>query len=879
MRRAQLLSRRQFLYLCGASTAFAGAVAPNLLAAEADNLYLQVVPARKGLRPDWIAALVRRDHALDAPIRGNKSAGNLDKIGMTVGGIACGTVYLGGDGRLFVWDIFNQPHEGVVAQKVPVPAGLENLAGAGQHVRERDGASFLVPPTPDTFPPPFRQQFAVTVGGQTRQLRAADWAEVTFTGRWPLGEVRYHDPQSPCAVKLSAWTPFIPLRLADASLPVTVVEIELSNPGTEPVPARVAGVLENPCCLFTRKMQVVELHSETRTAPGCVTLLHRARGPVDAPDAGTMALTLLGEGQSDGSETITAALTVPPGGTARAVFLLAWHFPNLSRLPKLPRQRRHYAARFADAAAVVEHVAQAFDSLRADTLAWVRTCEDSTLPRWLVERSLIPTNTLQTNTCLMFEDGRFWAWEGVGCCPGTCAHVWHYAQGPARLFPELERNLREVTDYGLAQNADGSVRFRAESGGVAIDAQAGLILRTRREHLCSADGAFLRRVWPGTKRALQWLVEFDRRDPDGLDGLLHGEQHNTLDAEWYGKIHALCSLYLAALRAGEAMAREVGDAEFAAECARVFALGTEQVARLFNGEFYEQEEDPQHLDKIGVGKGCYIDQVIGQWWANQTGLGPVANRDHIRSALHSLWKYNFVPDVGPFRRVFTRGRFYAVPGDAGLIVCSWPKGGLRPDFKRHWQYGYFNECMTGFEWQVAAHMIQEGTPVSVSGFADALENPADLRSLTLRGLAVARAIHDRYSPARRNPYNEIECSDHYARAAAAYSVLLAVCGFYYDGPAGIIGFAPKLQPENFRAPFTAAEGWGTFAQSRRKGKWTATVRVVHGRLRLKSVRLPWLTFAAQARRQGASVSATRAAGAITFDAEVIISAGEELRIA
>jgi non-lysosomal glucosylceramidase len=44
-------------------------------------------------------------------------------------------------------------------------------------------------------------------------------------------------------------------------------------------------------------------------------------------------------------------------------------------------------------------------------------------------------------------------------------------------------------------------------------------------------------------------------DPDGADGLLDGRQHNTLDAEWFGKVHCLNSLYLAALRAGEAMAR------------------------------------------------------------------------------------------------------------------------------------------------------------------------------------------------------------------------------------------------------------------------------------------------------------------------------------
>jgi len=67
--------------------------------------------------------------------------------------------------------------------------------------------------------------------------------------------------------------------------------------------------------------------------------------------------------------------------------------------------------------------------------------------------------------------------------------------------------------------------------------------------------------------------------------------------------------------------------------------------------------------------------------------------------------------------------------------------------------GYFNECMTGFEYQAAAHMILEG--------------------LVQEGLGVTRAIHDRCSPSCRNPYNEIECGDQYARAMASHGVFLS----------------------------------------------------------------------------------------------------------
>jgi hypothetical protein len=107
--------------------------------------------------------------------------------------------------------------------------------------------------------------------------------------------------------------------------------------------------------------------------------------------------------------------------------------------------------------------------------------------------------------------------------------------------------------------------------------------------------------------------------------------------------------------------------------------------------------------------------------------------------------------------------------------------------------------------------------------------------LVEKGLAIARMIHDRYDAFRRNPFNEIECSDHYARSMASYGVFLAACGFDYHGPKGHLAFAPRLTPEKFRAPFTAAEGWGTFSQERVGPSQRHTIEVRWGQLRLKSL--------------------------------------------
>jgi len=532
------------------------------------------------------------------------------------------------------------------------------------------------------------------------------------------------------------------------------------------------------------------------------------------------------EDNAEGSKPFGLSLA---GGLARgqalaageemtATFLVAWHFPN-DRIDGVPDKGRHYATRFPTAAAVVDYVAGKFESLHAQTRLWRDTWYASTLPYWFLDRTMLNTSTLATSTCHRFASGRFYGWEGVGCCAGTCTHVWQYAQAVARLFPALERDLRERTDFGLAfDSATGIIRFRAEGAGLAVDGQSGCILRSYREHLMSADDAFLKRNWRNIKRAVECLIE---KDGDG-NGILESNQHNTLDTDWHGPVAWLSGMYLAALRAGEQMAIEAGDKAFADVCREIRQRGqTYLVRELFNGEYFINEPDPKHPGAINSGTGCAIDQVLGQSWLWQVGLGRILPEKETVSALKSLWRYNFTPDVGPYREAHKPGRWYAMPGEAGLLMCTFPRRDW--DYAKaagqgaEWAAGYFNECMNGFEYQAAGHMIWEG--------------------LVQEGLAVTRAVHDRYHPLRRNPWNEVECGDHYARSMASYGIFLAACGFEVHGPTGHIGFAPRLTPENFQAAFTSAEGWGTYHQQIDGAQTRAELTVRWGTLRVKSISL------------------------------------------
>ena len=562
---------------------------------------------------------------------------------------------------------------------------------------------------------------------------------------------------------------------------------------------------------------------------------------------------------------IARTLTLEPGDSAVVTFAITWHFPNLRVRKVRKASGRYYANRFKSAEDVAVFLAANHERLHSQTRLWRDTWYDGTLPYWFLDRTLANASTLATSTAYRFDNGRFYGWEGVGNCTGTCTHVWSYEQTMGRLFPELDRALMEQACFnpGVALHPDGQINFRDESAGIAVDGQAGTILRSYRLHQMSPDAAFLRRNWAHIRSAVGWLMA---QDADA-DGILDRNQSNTLDAEWYGKIAWLSGLYLAALRAAEEMATDMGEPDFAGACrARVAAGRQNLVSQLWNGRFFIQTADPAHAHVVGSYGGCEIDQVLGQSWAFQVGLGRIFPEKETRTALGSLWRYNFAPDVGPYRAAHRPGRWYAMPGEAGLLMCTHPDGDDR-EFKDHlsvWTASYLNECMNGFEHQAAGHMIWEG--------------------MVLEGLAVERAIHDRYDGAKRNPWNEIECGNHYARSMASYGVFLAACGFEYHGPRGAIGFAPRVQPENFRSAFVAAEGWGSFAQTIAAGGQTASLELKSGRLRLRSFALatPRTAATVGVHVNGRAVSAAnRQAGerlTIDFAEDIRLVAGDQLTI-
>jgi hypothetical protein len=477
-----------------------------------------------------------------------------------------------------------------------------------------------------------------------------------------------------------------------------------------------------------------------------------------------------------------------------------------------------------------------------ETRKWKEIWYDSSLPGWFLDRTFVNVSTLATVACLRFHDirnnpeneGRFYAFEGVSLGEGTCTHVFHYEQVLGRIFPDLARQLREQTDLGLSYEDDGCIGYRGEFSdigrhdgrGYAVDGHAGTIMRIYREHTMSASDTFLKNYWPKIKKSILYMIDHDKEKDGIADGMLEGVQYNTLDRIWYGKNAWMSGLYAASLKAGAEMGLEVGDTGFSDTCLKIATLASKHISdELFDGEYFIHIRDSDHLDSPNSNFGCHIDQLLGQYWSTQTGLGDILPKEQIISALKSIVKYNYVDNYGNYldTAYIPVRRWYADNDESGTVMCSFPKGGGEQapgQSTNEWEklvVGYFSEIWTGQEHQLAATLISEG--------------------LADEALKVLKAVHERYSPERRNPYNEIEFGNHYTRAMSGFASFISASGFYFHGPNGIIGFAPKLNPENFRSAFITTEGWGSFEQKLEREIQRCRLTLSHGQLRLKEFRM------------------------------------------
>lgn len=508
-------------------------------------------------------------------------------------------------------------------------------------------------------------------------------------------------------------------------------------------------------------------------------------GRLDSPDVGADVPT----------GSLVTSKTIAPGARAEFDFLITWHFPNrrawthaFNSFDLGPYSNdfvgNHYCQVFSDAADVAARLAPRLAEDEKRTIDFVREVTDSSLPEPVADAALANLAVLKSPTCFRIADGRFYAWEGCwqheGSCHGSCTHVWNYQYALERLFPRLAWSMRR-TEFVDSLDERGMMSFRTglppEVNGNAwqvgaADGQMGAIVRMHRLWTITGDDARLADLWPGVRRAMEFAWIPKGWDAD-KDGLMEGCQHNTMDVEYYGPSGTNQSWYLAALAACASMADAMSDDDFAAECRRVLASGARLTdSEVFNGDYYEQivipagraeniapglriryddanadvgSEDLQSPD-MQIGTGCMADQLVGHAMAELGGLDTGLDRSHVAAALDSVFRHNHRTN---FHGHFNHMRTFASGDDAGLLVCTFPRGN-RPERP----LPYCNEVWTGLEYSAAIGLIVAGRRED--------------------GVRFVRDVRNRYDGRARNPFDEVECGSHYVRSMASWGLVEAL---------------------------------------------------------------------------------------------------------
>jgi non-lysosomal glucosylceramidase len=195
------------------------------------------------------------------------------------------------------------------------------------------------------------------------------------------------------------------------------------------------------------------------------------------------------------------------------------------------------------------------------------------------------------------------------------------------------------------------------------------------------DDGFLRGAWPAVQEALAYLAKYDR---DG-DGLPENEAYpdQTYDT-WLVKGESAYSagLYLAALRAAEEIAKQLGENASATQYHQQFTKAqSSYIKKLWNGEYFRYDTQSEYRDNIQA------DQLAGQWYADMTGLGDIVPREMRAKALRKIFAFNVMKFADG-----TMGAVNGIAADGSLVTTN----------------EQVQEVWTGTTLGLAAFMLGEG---------------------------------------------------------------------------------------------------------------------------------------------------------------------------
>lgn len=804
------------------------------------------------------------------PILKSYDQDHLKRIAMPVGGIGTGTISLKGNGAIQDWEIMNSPakdfnpwlHKGTPVNRAPFFA---------IYIKEEDkkGQAVLLEG------PPTDLDYEGHLGSRATNHGLPRFEKATFQTAYPFGQVQLKDNTLPVQVSVGAFNPLIPGDVDDSSIPMAVLSYTVKNVSDKPITIAVAGTIENFIGYDGNKGKALNNTNTIKEENGINGVNYTSNGVDKASEQwGSFSLATISKGEmsyrtnwtpvkwgdttldfwddftdnglledraASGADapmgSVAVKTTLKPGEQKELRFLVTWYFPN--RLAWWGNSKatvgNYYTTKYKDSWDVLKQTVPKLPVLESKTVEFVNSFINSDFPTVVKEAALFNLSNLRTQLAFRTKEGHMLAWEGTapnaGLGYGSCTHVWNYDQTTPFLFGELAKTMRD-TEFGFATDDNGLMSFRIglplktdaqKFGLAAADGQMGCIMKFYREWKLSGDDVFLKTHWSKVKKALEFAWIKGGWDAN-KDGIMEGAQHNTMDVEYFGPNPQMGFWYLGALRATEEMAKYLGEKDFAKTCHSLYKNGSAFLDKeLFNGEYYEQKiTPPMKAENVAsglmiglgtkdltspeyqLGKGVLVDQLVGQVMAHILDLGYLADKQNIYKTNNAIIKYNHKES---FLKHANFMRSFALGDEAALVMAGYPNERPKQPFP------YFTEVMTGFEYSAAVEML--------------FENQSDI------GVNTMQDVRDRYDGKKRNPFNEAEYGNHYARAMMAWGSILAITGFNYSA----VDHSMKFNSKNGTYFWSNGYQYGTVQISGAEDAKNVSIKLLNGSINLDSFTL------------------------------------------
>lgn len=823
------------------------------------------LPAMKNLLQLITICLACAAHAqpLTWPVLKHYDQNHLLNIALPLGGIGTGTVSLGGRGELRDWQIMNRPGIGfstvLDGNNAPFFAIYAKPQG-----KEAMTKALLGPMHPSEY-----QHYE---GRSVNHHGLPRFESASFDAAYPFGQVNLSDNSMPVSVKIKGFNPMVPGNTPTSSIPIAVLQYEITNTGHVPMEIAVSGTMRNFIGVDGSKTSrnwkgdLIPIGAQKNMniykREAGVQGIYMTSDGVAKDDAawGTIALTtpdneqvtyrrsstpnewenavldfwddfsndgVLTDKEKMADDNPMASLAVkkivPAQSTSTYTFYITWHFPNRLDWNDAfnPNHQgkvvgNYYTTQYANAWDVITKEAAKMRTYEQQTIDFVQAFISSDLPEVVKEAALFNLSTLRSQTVFRIPSGHMLGWEGImdqyGSCFGSCTHVWNYETATSFLYGDLAQTMRDV-EFTYGTKADGKMRNRV---------MIPLEVNATTDDLAAADGQM------GT------IMRFYR------DWMLSGDLA-FLQKHWSKVKAAMAYAWIPggwdANQDGvqEGKQHNTMDVDYYGPNPQMqfWYFGAlkacEQMALAMNDKAFAVK--CADIFKKG---SAWVDQHLfnGAYYEHKITDPKTFAFLNMADSNVQIPKYQLGSGclvdqlVGQYMAHVCGLGYLAKKENVQTTLATIMKNNYKTSFENT-----FNN-MRSYVMGQDAGLIMASWPkgrlkVPFPYFAESMTGFEYVAAVGMlyegqieEGLQCITSIRRRFDGEKRNPFDEPECGHHYARAMASWSATLALSGFQYNAPQK--SFTITSKPGTYF--WSNGYAWGTCQVSDK----SATLKVMHG---------------------------------------------------